>query len=324
MIQVVGWAKHQHFRDRRPVWIKLHVDLLDDPENAFRWRQLSDTARAVLVELWLLCAKGKHYDQGILQAPEHMLADALHRQLDAMVLAVDELVAGGWVVRDAVYQPELFTTEHNTTEPNTTEQNQLESNISTPRSSSSYSSSSSSSKKRGTVAQAPPSVGAVATYMATYMDKLGAVGTNPAEQFVDHFTSNGWKVSGRAPMKSWEAAARNWVRRQVEYGKLKVVAAPAATVADYVPLASLPPGEAEVACNRHKGLLVDCEERLDAEEFETWVQPLRLLGVAPGDVLVLGTGNEIMYEWVRDHLQCDLEAMNGPLRVVYAPGGGDK
>ena len=32
------------------------------------------------------------------------------------------------------------------------------------------------------------------------------------EAFFDHFTSNGWKVSGRAPMKDWKAALRNWAR----------------------------------------------------------------------------------------------------------------
>ncbi len=34
-----------------------------------------------------------------------------------------------------------------------------------------------------------------------------------AEKFFDHFSSNGWKVAGKAPMKDWMAAARNWVRR---------------------------------------------------------------------------------------------------------------
>ncbi len=36
------------------------------------------------------------------------------------------------------------------------------------------------------------------------------------EQFFDHFTSNGWKVSGKAPMKDWKAAARNWSKREVK------------------------------------------------------------------------------------------------------------
>ena len=33
------------------------------------------------------------------------------------------------------------------------------------------------------------------------------------EHFHDHYTSNGWKVSGRTPMKDWKAAMRNWARR---------------------------------------------------------------------------------------------------------------
>lgn len=31
-----------------------------------------------------------------------------------------------------------------------------------------------------------------------------------AEKFYNYFQSNGWKVGGRAPMKDWQAAARNW------------------------------------------------------------------------------------------------------------------
>ena len=32
-----------------------------------------------------------------------------------------------------------------------------------------------------------------------------------AQKYYDHYQSNGWKVSGRAPMKDWRAAARNWI-----------------------------------------------------------------------------------------------------------------
>lgn len=32
------------------------------------------------------------------------------------------------------------------------------------------------------------------------------------EAFIDYFTSNGWKVGGKGPMKDWKAAARNWNR----------------------------------------------------------------------------------------------------------------
>ncbi len=38
-----------------------------------------------------------------------------------------------------------------------------------------------------------------------------------AEKFWDYFESNGWKVGGRATMKDWKSALRNWVRRDAEY-----------------------------------------------------------------------------------------------------------
>ena len=33
-----------------------------------------------------------------------------------------------------------------------------------------------------------------------------------SEKFFDHFTANGWKVSGKTPMRDWHAAMRNWKR----------------------------------------------------------------------------------------------------------------
>lgn len=40
---------------------------------------------------------------------------------------------------------------------------------------------------------------------------------NEAETFYNHFESNGWLVGGKAKMKNWQAAARNWIKRSVEY-----------------------------------------------------------------------------------------------------------
>ena len=39
-----------------------------------------------------------------------------------------------------------------------------------------------------------------------------------ANAFYDHFESNGWLVSGKAPMKDWQAAVRNWNRRADKFG----------------------------------------------------------------------------------------------------------
>mgnify|MGYP001536487631 CR=1 FL=1 len=44
---------------------------------------------------------------------------------------------------------------------------------------------------------------------------------NDAECFYDHFTANGWKVSGKSQMKDWQAAARIWMRRKSEFNNHK-------------------------------------------------------------------------------------------------------
>ncbi|TNF50264.1 MAG: transcriptional regulator [Bacteroidetes bacterium] len=38
-----------------------------------------------------------------------------------------------------------------------------------------------------------------------------------AESFYDHYQSNGWLVGGKAKMKDWHAAARNWIKRSANF-----------------------------------------------------------------------------------------------------------
>lgn len=45
-----------------------------------------------------------------------------------------------------------------------------------------------------------------------------------AQRFVDYYEANGWKV-GRNPMRSWQAAARNWQRREMLYQQPAAMAA---------------------------------------------------------------------------------------------------
>jgi hypothetical protein len=40
-----------------------------------------------------------------------------------------------------------------------------------------------------------------------------------AENFHNYFESNGWLVGGKAKMKNWKAAARNWVKRSQNFSK---------------------------------------------------------------------------------------------------------
>ena len=54
-MRIKNWHKFQHFKDRRPPWIKLYRELLDDPE----WFELSPRNCKILVMLWLLASEDK-------------------------------------------------------------------------------------------------------------------------------------------------------------------------------------------------------------------------------------------------------------------------
>lgn len=52
-LRIKDWHKFQHFKDRRPPWIKLYRDLLDDPD----WHDLEADVAKVLIMLWLIASE---------------------------------------------------------------------------------------------------------------------------------------------------------------------------------------------------------------------------------------------------------------------------
>jgi hypothetical protein len=52
--QIRNWKRFQHFKNRRPPWIKLYRDLLDDLE----WHNLPGESAKTLVSLWLIASEG--------------------------------------------------------------------------------------------------------------------------------------------------------------------------------------------------------------------------------------------------------------------------
>ena len=52
-MKIKNWSKFQHFKDRRPPWIKLYRDILDD----MNWHQLDPLASKVLVMCWLIASE---------------------------------------------------------------------------------------------------------------------------------------------------------------------------------------------------------------------------------------------------------------------------
>ena len=54
-IVVRNWERFQHYKDRRPTWIKIYTELLDDPN----FLALTPGARSVLLGVWLQTARSR-------------------------------------------------------------------------------------------------------------------------------------------------------------------------------------------------------------------------------------------------------------------------
>lgn len=52
-MKVKGWTKFQHFKDRKPPWIKLYREILDDVE----WHELDGETAKNLVMIWLIASE---------------------------------------------------------------------------------------------------------------------------------------------------------------------------------------------------------------------------------------------------------------------------
>jgi hypothetical protein len=52
-MKIKNWNKFQHFKDRKPPWVKLYRDVLDDIE----WYELDPLASKVLVMCWLIASE---------------------------------------------------------------------------------------------------------------------------------------------------------------------------------------------------------------------------------------------------------------------------
>lgn len=101
--RVKNWGEYQQYKDRNPMWIKLHSDLLDDPD----YHALPAEQAKYLILIWL--AASRHKANGELPAPKK-LAYQLHITEEKLM----SILAGlsHWIVQ-------------NDTEPYRTVQNRI-------------------------------------------------------------------------------------------------------------------------------------------------------------------------------------------------------
>lgn len=92
-MQIRNWKKHQHYKGRRPPWVKLYRDLLDDED----FHLLSPQATKTLVLLWLLASEDETM-QGLLPSKKKT-AFRLRMTEKLLESCLSEL--SHWVIYDA-------------------------------------------------------------------------------------------------------------------------------------------------------------------------------------------------------------------------------
>lgn len=86
-----GWDSFQHYKDRKPAWIKLHRDLLDN----YDFHCLPVASRALAPCLWLLASE---YEGGEIPADWGMIAFRLRLSPSDVEQAVSALIDKGFFV----------------------------------------------------------------------------------------------------------------------------------------------------------------------------------------------------------------------------------
>jgi len=90
-LQVPNWREFQHYKNRRPPWIKLHRTLLDN----YEYHQLPLASRALAPCLWLIASDDEN---GVIECASEALAFRLRVTEEDLLQALKHLVDRGFFV----------------------------------------------------------------------------------------------------------------------------------------------------------------------------------------------------------------------------------
>ncbi len=91
ILRVKGWTEFQHYKHRKPPWIRIYRKLLDD----FEWHALPVASRALAPMLWLLASETQ---EGRIEGASTALAFRLHMASTDFEEALKPLISGGWFI----------------------------------------------------------------------------------------------------------------------------------------------------------------------------------------------------------------------------------
>ena len=91
IVTIKSYSRFQHFKDRRPPWIKLYRELLDDRQ----WHDLPPECAKLLVECWLLASE--QHVAGIITGDIEDIAFRLHRTADEVWPLLQAVAVQGFI-----------------------------------------------------------------------------------------------------------------------------------------------------------------------------------------------------------------------------------
>ena len=91
LITPKNWLDFQHYKNRRPPWIKLYRTLLDDVE----FHCLPDASKALAIMLWLLASE---HESGSINADNKALAFRLRTTPQKIATSLKPLIDGGFFI----------------------------------------------------------------------------------------------------------------------------------------------------------------------------------------------------------------------------------
>jgi len=184
-MKIKNWSKFQHFKDRRPPWIKLYRELLDDVE----WHELDPLASKVLVMCWLIASEDDGNIPDVkklafrLRMPEKQTKECVSR-------------LSHWLEQDDI---NVISDRYQDDAPETETETEVEKEAKTKGNS-----------NRGT--RLPVDFVLPEDWIVFCQQERKDLDPQKVfEEFKDYWTA---LPSGRGTKADWTATWRNWVRRQ--------------------------------------------------------------------------------------------------------------
>ena len=120
MLRVKNWSTFQHYKNRKPPWIKLHRSLLDKRE----WHKLTHASKVLAISLWLLASEHEDPASGLITESLEDLAFRFRMKETEVFESVKELIKLDFIEEVSHETPDLLAPCYQPACPETRDQRQ--------------------------------------------------------------------------------------------------------------------------------------------------------------------------------------------------------